>query len=185
MIAKVLEILQQEGYRVIPPPLKIVDVDFHTDFPAVLVGPGNQQSLIVVLDSSRTPVEVARRRIKALATTLDRSGSEIPLTLVLITSQSDASKTEDFDVICRVVRVFDATDPRHDLRTLLPLVLPEPAEPLPSALPTLLKKIGTPAEDHFETTLAELAPQGRSAVSDAVRNTIDKIVHQYLDGGTK
>jgi len=186
MLTKVLEILQHAGYRIVPPPLKIVDIDFQSDFLAVLIGPRSQQSMVVVLDASRTPVEVARRRVNALATTLDRSGSEIPLTLVLINSDSEERKTADLDAICRVVRVFDPTAPQNDLRPLLPLALPEPTEPLPSALPTLFKNIGALAQDPFETSLAEMARRGPSPVTDAVRARIEEVVRQYLEsGGTK
>ena len=181
MIARVFRILLQAGYRIVPPPLRIVDVDFQSEFPAVLTGPHKQNSLIVVVDSDRTPFELTRRRIKALTTTLDRSGSEIPLTLVLIVSDSDISKTESLDTLCRVVRVFNAGDPGRDLRPLLPLALPEPAEPLPSALPALLKKTGPPTEDKFVALLIETAKQGQTAVADAVRSMVDKVASQYLE----
>ena len=185
MLTKVLEILQHAGYRIIPPPLKIVDIDFQSDFQAVLIGPRNQQSMVVVLDASRTPIEVAKRRINALATTLDRSGSEIPLTLVLLMSDSESQKAAELDTICRVVRVLDPTDPENDLRPLLPLALPEPAEPLPSALPVLLRNLGAQNDDRFEASLAETAKRGPSAVTEAVRATIDKVVRQYLEGEGK
>ena len=185
MLTKVLEILQQAGYRIVPPPLKVVDIDFQSDFFAVLIGPQNQQSMIVVLDSSRTQIEVARRRINALVTTLDRSGSEIPLTLVLITSESDISKSAQLDTICRVIRVTDASNPQYDLRPLLPLALPEPAEPLPSALPWLFKNLGPPTEDRFEILLAEIAKRGPDAVTESVRSTIEGVARQCLEAGNK
>lgn len=183
MIAKVLDVLQEAGYRIVPPPLRIVDVDFQSDFSAVLAGPHNQNSLIVVVDADRTPFEITRRRIKALTTTLDRSGSAVPLTLVLITSDSDVSKTEGLDTLCRVVRVFNSADPADDLRPLLPLAIPKPSDPLPSALPALLLNIGPPADDRLEMTLVEAAARGQSAVSDAVRRAIEATALAYLKDG--
>lgn len=183
MVAKVLEILQSAGYRIMPQPLKIVDVDFQSDFPAILSGPHEQHSLVVVIDATRTPLPLAKRRIKALTTTLDRSGAEIPLTVVLITTDSELEATQGFDTICRVVRVSNISDPATDLRVLLPLALPEPTEPLPSAIPTLLASLGTGAQDDLERSLVKAARSGQSAVSEAVRKSIDRVAREYLSHG--
>ena len=117
---KIIRMLVDEGgYREVSGPLRVVDTDFASDFNAVLVGPGEQGCLIVVVDSELIAFPVIQRRVRSFALVLDRTGSRRPLTVILIAQTP--RKLESLEKMCRVVMVTPTDDVASALRGLLPL----------------------------------------------------------------
>src|SRR5688572_12102286 len=89
------------GYRRVPQPLHIADVDF--DFAGALVGPDDQQALTLILDESRNPIAAAIRRLKAFAVVLERSGSTRPINVILLSSAPDRASVIALEQLARVI----------------------------------------------------------------------------------
>lgn len=167
----VINILVQDGgYKRVFGPLRIVDTDFAGDFDAVLVGPGDQSCLVLIIDGDHISPAVAIRRVRSFALVLDRSGSQRPLTVVLIARQIEPF--ERLERLCRVFIITPMDDPHVALRGLLPLRILKRGPTLNAAEAALAEHLGKDGEGALIALLQHAANKGSSEVTDVILRTI-------------
>lgn len=175
IIHSVVDVLESKGnYHRVPQPLHIADVEFQFQFNAVLRGPGDQGSLVLVSSTIDIPISAVERRIKAFSIILGRSGSMRPITLVLITGNPNEETITALQDLCRVIVVpSDVEDPKGYLRTLLPLDLPDPVKTMESADIALREELGDNINDPLISKLLKAASKGSTEVELAMRELIN------------
>jgi hypothetical protein len=128
-VERVAEILENVDYRRIPVPVTIGGIEF--TFPALFVGTGLSQDLIVVVDATVEKEERILQKIEGLARVLDRLRSRRPLTTVVVGRRPSSATIDGMFRVSRVLPVGTASDTanlRDWLSVLLPLNLPDPKE---------------------------------------------------------
>ena len=128
-VERVAEILENVNYRRIPVPVTIGGIEF--TFPALFVGTGLSQDLIVVVDGTVEKEERILQKIEGLARVLDRLRSRRPLTTVVVGRRPSSATIDGMFRVSRVLPVGTASDTanlRDWLSVLLPLTLPDPKD---------------------------------------------------------
>ena len=171
----IIQVLETRGgYNRAREPLEISGVEFKGMFDAVLVGPKDQNGLVLVRRTEATFVGEIKRAVKALVTALDRTGSMRPVTLVLATTVSP----EDPAIValhdsCRLIAVPPGGNPEDFLRVLLPLKLPSPETAKKSADSALRGELNDSKDDPLIDTLVRAARKGSDEVQRRMREEIN------------
>jgi hypothetical protein len=172
---EILRLLTEQGqYRQVSGPLRIVDTDFDKNFDAVLVGPGEQRCLVLIIDSATVSPAVISRRVRSFALVLDRSGSQRPLTVLLLTP--DAKPFESLERHCRLITIAPMDDLDVALRGLLPLRIVAHQHTINAAEAALARSLGDNAKKPLVNALRKAAQKG----SDEVMQEILKAISQAL-----
>lgn len=181
----VVTLVNRGGYKQVAGPLRVVDTDFGSDFDAVLVGPGEQSCLVLVIDCEHVPSVVIHRRIRSFALVLDRSGSRRPLTVILIARTP--SKFEALERLCRVIIVTPDDDVTAALRGLLPLRIHSHEQTLHAAEHALADKLGATIRNPLTASLLKAAEAGTSNVEAEILRAIEHAIDLSLTtlGGSK
>lgn len=125
-VERVSEILEEAKYKRIAVPVTIGGIEF--EFPALFVGTGVSQDLIVVVDTAFEKEERILQKIGGLARVLDVLQSRRPLTTIVVGRRPGAAIIDGMSRVSRVLPVGTASDPANLsnwLSVLLPLDLPE------------------------------------------------------------
>jgi hypothetical protein len=128
-VERVAEILGGVGYKRIAIPVTIGGIEF--TFPALFVGTGVSQDLIVIVDSAIEKEERILQKTEGLARVLDLLRSRRPLTTIVVGRRPGNAIIDGMSRVSRVLPVGTASDPAsltNWLSALLPLDLPEPQE---------------------------------------------------------
>ncbi|HMO15659.1 MAG TPA: hypothetical protein PKD64_15370 [Pirellulaceae bacterium] len=176
-LKNVLNVLSQRGtYRQQPQLLTVADVDFQFD--AVFRGPGDSEAMVVVVTGNEERVASIISKVRALSHTMLRSGSKRPLTLVMLVDQESSPLLEALSRICRVVAVTAANEDQvvAQLRSLLPLELPEPQESQPDASRQLRNQLGTVAESKFVNALLAAGRRSGKDVQEQLASAIEAAI---------
>ena len=180
-VREVVTLLIKDGkYRLISDGIHISELEFRFD--AILLGPGDERGLVIVLDIRTEPLAPLRRRLRSFAQVLQRTGSNRPLTAVLVGSGFTADELHATRAVCRVVLVQSDESVQSCLTPLLPLTLPDPVAQTVSAT-TLLR---TELADKFASrslagTLLRASERGSEAVRDSIRDRVDRICRKALE----
>ena len=184
-LERVLTVLEEQGgYRPVRQPLQVVDVDFKFGFDAVLVGPQNQDGLVIVLSAEDAPSGSLQRKVKAFILLLERTGSTRPVSLVLLTAEQSTKPVAALEAICRVILVPDDAEPEQALHPLLPLTIPAVPENLESAEDAINFELGSDAASPLVSALLRAARKGPEDVRDIVRSAVDNVAAklQWTEG---
>jgi hypothetical protein len=166
--------LTQHGYRRIPQPLHVSELNF--DFAGALSGPGEEQNLTLILEGEGAALIAAQKRLRAFAVVLDRSGSMRPMTVVVLAKNPDADALASLEQLARVVVVPPDEPLSESLYTLLPLHLPEPIAPSVSADAALRLELGG-RPDGVAARLLKAAKES----GEKVRLTMHSILKEASD----
>jgi hypothetical protein len=157
------------GYRRVPQPLHIADVDF--DFAGALVGPDDQQALTLILDENRNTMAAALRRLRAFAVVLERSGSTRPMNVILLSATPDRASIIALEQLARVVVVRPDQPIEESLYSLLPLRLPAPIACSQSAEETLQEELRQTLSP-LTQRLLKAGKKSAGAVEEEMRKTL-------------
>ena len=184
-VDNVIQILERSGgYKRAPQPLRISEVEFKGTFDAVLVGPFDQNGLVLVLGAEPPHVEQVEYAVKAFATALDRVGSMRPFTLVLVTTVGvDDPGMVALQDVCRLITVPPKGKLEDHLRVLLPLKLPSPEARKKSADSALRDELGDNKEDPLIDALIRAARKNSGEVQRRMREEINRVAVQDPRGG--
>jgi hypothetical protein len=172
-VERVVQILEQHGYKTLPSRLHIASVTL--EFAAVLVATGKAQDLIVVVDSVQDTENRIRQKIESLGRALDLARSRRPTTAIVAGPRPSDVVTALMSRVCRVLAIGTPTGPdadktiREHLSVLLPLSLPYGAASLADATGELHRHLPKTTDSHVKDALLEKALQGEEAVKDALR----------------
>lgn len=128
-VERVAEILVGVNYRRISVPVTIGGIEF--TFPALFVGTGQSQDLIVVVDATVEKEVRILQKIEGLARVLDHLRSRRPLTTIVVGRRPSSTTIDSLFRVSRVLPVGTASDTANLtdwLSVLLPLNLPDPKE---------------------------------------------------------
>ena len=184
-VDNIIQILERSGgYRRAPQPLQISEVEFKGMFDAVLVGPMDQNGLVLVLGAESPHIEQIKYAVKAFATALDRAGSMRPFTLVLATTVDvDDRALVALQDYCRVIAVPSSGKAEDYLRVLLPLRLPSPEARKKSADSALREELKDSKEDPLIDALITAARKSSDEVQRKMREEINRVAVRDLRGG--
>lgn len=171
-------LVQEGGYKQVLGPLRVVDTDFGTDFDAVLVGPGEQGCLVLVVDGDQISPALLQRRVRSFALVLDRSGSRRPLTVILIVKTP--STFEALERHCRVIVVTPDVDLLSALRGLLPLRIKSHEQTLHAAEDALESKLEGNIANPLTATLLKAAQTGSANVEEEILRAINLAIDSSL-----
>lgn len=171
--AMIVDELVRRGYRSVPQPLHVADIDF--DFAGALTGPNDQESLTLILDGDAQTFGAALRRLRAFAMVLDRSGSNRPINVVVFSKQIDPSALAALQETARVISIDPERPLSESLSSLWPLALPDPVATSGSAEAALLEELGS-KPDSMHARLIRAAREG----AQKVESTMQKILQENL-----
>jgi hypothetical protein len=170
----IINALVLNGYRKVPQPLHVADLNF--DFSGALTGPFDQESLTLVLEGEGRALVAAEHRLRAFATVLERTGSVRPINVVVLSKKPDPDAITALQEVARVV-VVDPNRPLiESVNVLLPLQLPEPVASSGSAEAALLEELGA-APDAVSARLLKAARES----SEKVRVTMHAILKEAAE----
>ena len=182
LVKSIVSLLESDGRYVSQPSrLVIDDVAFPCD--AALLGPKDEQGqvreqLVVVQATARDETRAVYDQMQALTMILARTGSQRPLTLVLVTPNPTDPALEDFANLCRVIVV--PSDGRSDvsdsLRPLLPLNLPSTDQVAVSPEARLKHQLGKRAADPLVSALLHAAQTSDDAVTKCMRDWLTQAI---------
>ncbi len=182
IVPAIVSLLESRGHYV-PQLSRLVidDVDFPCD--AALLGPQDRQGpvrehLVVVQDTAREGLRETYDQVQALTMILARTGSQRPLTLVLVTPDPADPELNDFAHLCRVIIVPSTgqADLTGSLRSLLPLDLPQPDQVSTSPEARLKRQLGPRAADPLVAALLSAARSGDTAVTQSMRDWLAQAI---------
>jgi hypothetical protein len=177
LIDDIIRALEKRGgyTRAAEPPL-ISGVDFKGVFDAVLVGPKDQNGLVLVRGAEIASMGEIRRVVKAFTTALDRTGSTRPITLVLATMVSpDDPSILALQDSCRVITVPAGGKLEGYLRVLLPLKLPSRETGTKTADSALRDELEDSLEDPLIAALIRAARKNSDEVQRRMREEINRV----------
>lgn len=176
----IANILKEKGnYRRVPPPLHIADVEFAFPFDAFLTGPDDQRGLVLILDQGETTLGLIARKIRALSVALDRTGSNRPISVILISDENETAALAELSEYCRLIVVPTNQDPAPLLRSLLPLTLPAAGVSRKSAEQALRERV-----EEQEGALMDELISGARANSGEVEKIVLKWINKALNEAT-
>lgn len=184
LVKSIVSLLEKDGHYVPQPSrLLIDDVSFPCD--AALLGPMDQQGqlrehLVVVQAVGPQQTLAVFDQIQALTMILARTGSQRPLTLVLVTTTPTDPALTDFANLCRIIVVpVDGTDDVSvPLRELLPLKLPQADQVTTSPETRLKHQLGKRATDPLVSALLHAAKTSDDAVEKCMRDWLVQAIEQ-------
>lgn len=170
----IVQELVTRGYRSVPQPLHIADIDF--DFSAALTGPNDQESLTLILEGEGQALVAAQRRLRAFALVLERTGSARPINVVVLSDKPDPKAIAELQTMARVVLIEPGLPLVKSLQSLLPLELPAPVGGRISAEAALLEEMG----GSTDPVAARLLKAARES-SEKVRVTMNQILQEVSE----
>ncbi|MBI5759108.1 MAG: hypothetical protein HZA46_11380 [Planctomycetales bacterium] len=184
LVKRIVSWLESAGHYVSQQSrLVIDDVDFPCD--AALLGPKDQQGpvrehLVIVQAPEREGMRAVYDQVQALTMILARTGSQRPLTLVLVTSDPVDPALSEFDHLCRmiVVPADGGGDVSVPLRPLLPLDLPQSDQVTTSPETRLKRQLGKRAADPLIAALLHAAQTSDNAVTQCMRDWLAQAIEQ-------
>lgn len=180
-VRAVVTLLTKDGkYRLISDGIHISELEFRFD--AILIGPGDERGLVIVLDIRTEPLAPLRRRLRSFAQVLQRTGANRPLTAVLVGSTFTADELHATRAVCRVVLVGSDESLQSCLTPLLPLTLPTPVAQTVSTMALLRTRLADKIVSRSLTgTLLRASERGSVAVRDSIRGRVDRICRKALE----
>lgn len=183
-LARVISVLRERGdYQQQPKLVSVADVDF--SFDAIFRGPGESESLLVVLAAGEEHRAAIRSKVRALSHTMLRSGSRRPLTLIMIMDQENSAVVDEVSRICRVLSVTATTEEEivDQLRPLLPLKLPSPQRSQPDAVRQLRAELGSAAKEDFVAALLAAGGKSENDVREVLKTAIQAAIEESFEEG--
>ncbi len=172
-VRRVVELLQQHGYRALDADLRVGTLTF--SFPATLVGTQNSHDLVVIIDTIADSSESRlRRQVQALGRALDMIESRRSLTLVIVGPNPGDVTLRELSRVCRILSVGTPTGDganeaiRDTLAILLPLDVPVEASGPVDPLTKLRAEINGLSSAEIEPVLSA-ALVSPKAVEQALR----------------
>lgn len=180
-VQAVVSLLIEDGkYQIISDAIHISELVFRFD--AMLIGPGDERGLVIVLDIRTEPLAPLRRRLRSFAQVMQRTGPNRPLTAVLVGSTFTASELHATRSVCRVILVDPQDGIRSSLTPLLPLTLPDPVTHTVSATTLFRTQLAGKIELRpLGSTLLRASERGSDTVRDAVRDRVARICRKALN----
>ncbi|WP_171186086.1 hypothetical protein [Ruegeria sp. HKCCC2117] len=173
-VEKVVELLEQSGYRRLPTPLAINRIKF--DFPAVLDKQGISSDLILVVDTAMRDDQEIVVNVLGVARALDVSRASNSITTIIVGPRPSVRHLDELKSVCRVLPVgsiseeSDGNNLSNWLAVLLPLAEFDTAQALGDPAIALDEKIEQlPAEVR---KLTKAAKQGRKPVEVMMRDLV-------------
>ena len=166
-IEQVSELLTTKGgFRRVPKPLHIAELEFGFEFDAVFEGPHDQHGLVLIVDLSRLSLQIVERRVRAFALALSRTNSLRTVCLVLLNPEAGSNDRTLFalELLCRVILVKSTEDPTFALRGVLPIHLPVPGISVVGADEALAEELKNRPVDELMKQLQKAAKSGCDAV---------------------
>ena len=184
LVNSIVSLLESKGdYVRQPSHLMIDDVDFPCD--AALLGPKDQaghvrEHLVLVHVTEPQAMREVYDQTQALTMILARTGSQRPLTLVLVTSNPTDPLLDDFANLCRVIVVPSegTNDVSVPLRPLLPLDLPTPDKMTSTPQARLKRQLGERAADPLIAALLHAAQTSDDTVTKCMRDWLVQAIEQ-------
>ena len=175
-VRRVVELLEQHGYRALSADLSVGTLSFK--FAATLVGSRNSHDLVVVADTIADSSEShIRRQVQALGRALDMAESRRSLTLIIVGPNLSDPTLRELSRACRILSVGTPTGEhagdavRDTLAVLLPLDIPEEASGTVDPLVRLQGELsGLPPEE--VTRFLGASRVGSRAVEQELENWI-------------
>jgi hypothetical protein len=174
IIDEIVEILQSQSkgnYRLVSPKVLVADVEF--DFDAVMVGPDDQQNIILIYNAQSISLDIVHREIEAFSLILDRTESTRSITLVLITNESNNPTIKSLETLCRVVIVSPDKAVAESLCRLLPLLSRDTEKTIISAEAALRHELAESSQDPLIIELLNAAYKSDSAVEATMMKKIE------------
>jgi hypothetical protein len=175
-VEKVVELLEQSGYRRLPTPLAINRIKF--DFPAVLDKQGISSDLILVVDTAMSDDEEIVVNVLGVARALDVSRASNSITTIIVGPRPSVRHLDELKSVCRVLPVgsiseeSDGNNLSNWLAVLLPLAEFDTAQALGDPAIALDEKIEQlPAAVRRFTKAAK---QGRKPVEVMMRDLVSE-----------
>jgi hypothetical protein len=183
---RVVDILVGEGgYRLLPKPLKVGSLSF--DFTDVLAAGGRANDLVIVIElRGDTADDAVIRKVLALTRALDVLQSKRSVTAVLTSGQAAPETVQSLSRVCRVLPVGSPSganavgDLRDWLSALLPLSQPPAVDTFVDWEGDLRRAIPADAAGPLMDELLRIAPDGRSAIEEALARSIAGSVNAAL-----
>ncbi|MEM8929760.1 MAG: hypothetical protein AAGE94_01225 [Acidobacteriota bacterium] len=168
-VREIVAFLEEAGWSPRPTPLRVGDLVFE-DFAALLEGPGDEHQLIVVLDNGASD---SVRVVRALVRGLERTGSTRPVTLIALATPGAAPPRVELARLCRTVVVPAEVAVADALRSLAPLVLPEPLAPIGSMDVAFDEFLAERADDPVCRALLAAGRESTAAVESTLQTLLD------------
>lgn len=175
-VEKVVELLEQSGYRRLPTPLAINRIKF--DFPAVLDKQGISSDLILVVDTAMSDDQEIVVNVLGVARALDVSRASNSITTIIVGPRPSVRHLDELKSVCRVLPVgsiseeSDGNNLSNWLAVLLPLAEFDTAQALGDPAIALDEKIEQlPAAVRKFTKAAK---QGRKPVEVMMRDLVSE-----------
>jgi hypothetical protein len=171
----VVDVLRQRGaYRECPKPLHIADVDYEFQFDAIMEGPGDDKSLVLVCAADPAVLSALERRVLSLSHALRRVRSTRPLTLVLVTDNPDPAQLVRLGEACRIIPVTAGQRAEVAIASLLPLPMPVPSHTMRSATEALRQALDSSLDHPLCAALLKAASDRSEAVEKVVLDALKK-----------
>ena len=100
-VQKVVNHLEQSGYKKLPNTLQLASLSF--EFPAVVVSADSQSDLVIVVDTIDNDDNKLREKIEGVARALDVLRSKRSITTVVVGRRPDNDILNDISRYCRVL----------------------------------------------------------------------------------
>jgi len=173
---RVVEILVENGYRILDGPLTVGSVPF--DFLAVLVGTGRSADLIAVLDTVEEQETDVQRKVEGLSRALDMVGSRRPLTAILVGPKLPDAILEALGRVSRILVVGTSLSDgagqsiEESLAVLLPLQLPDPSETAADSAGELIRNLPDDIDPIVLKAIMARSRSGAEGVKQVLRHLL-------------
>lgn len=173
-VQRVVELLEQNGFRRLPTPLAINRIKF--EFPAVLDKQGVSSDLILVVDTALCDDQQIVVSVLGVARALDVSRANNSITTIIVGPRPSVAHLDELKSVCRVLPVgsiskeADENNLSNWLAVLLPLAEFDTTEALSDPTSALGEKIKELPID--VQNLAKPAKQGSNSVEAKVRDLV-------------
>ncbi len=162
--------LVKAGYHQIPPPQRVVGINY--EFAAMLVATKRSQDIVVIIDSLQDDGSRAQQQVEAFARRLDLIRSTRPLTVVAVGPPLRPAAGE---AISRVARLLVVGVPKQhfdrQVADALAVLLPLPVDATQPNIDPLSELQGRLSSDLLSrpySALIEAASRGADAVTSAL-----------------
>ena len=179
----VIDVLKTEGhYHQRLPEVHVANEHLSFDFDALLVGPGDQDGLVLVAEvtADRTLAKV-RCTLGALVGVLERCECRRPLALVLIANDDRDAELESLRRLCRLIIAPPARAPEEALVGLLPLPRIDPIEPAMRAEEALVEALKEDVESPLVQALIEAARSSSDQVEQTMREHVSSAARRAYE----
>jgi hypothetical protein len=152
----------------------VAEIEFR--FAAVLVGPGQADGLVIVVDLQANTSSTTSRKLRGLITVLDRLESRRTVSVILVIRAEVQIALEELEKLCHIVIVQPEGVLENSLRSLLPLVLPTPEANTSNAEAILRRELDSAGDEPFINQLIAASHSSQTEVENVLRTAIDNAV---------